>query len=291
MAEDKRATCVADVKAVLGEGPVWVEREQALYWLDIKGRRIFRMDAEGAVTSHETPFRVGSIAPRTGGGFIAGTEKGIAQIDLGAGRFEIVADPEPDRPGNRFNDGKVDRVGRFWAGTMNDAEKEASGALYRVGKDLNWARVDDGYRVTNGPAFSPDGRTLYHNDSARQTTYVFDLHEGGDVSGKRIFARFGGSDGYPDGMTVDAESCLWIAFWDGWCVRRFSPSGECIQEVEMPVQRPTSCAFGGPGLDRLYVTSARIGLDEKALAMQPYAGGLFLLSAGAGGLAEVPFAG
>lgn len=291
MRQDKQAGCVADVKTTLGEGPVWVAREQALYWHDIKGLRIFRMDAAGSVTVYDTPFKVGSLAPREHEGFIAGTEQGLAIVDLLEKRYDLVIDPEPERPGNRFNDGKVDRIGRFWAGTMDDKEKEATGALYRVDFEFRCTRIDDGYRVTNGPAFSPDGAILYHNDSARQITYAFDLDEHGNASGKRVFARYGEDDGYPDGMTVDAEGCLWIAFWDGWCVRRFSPGGERLEQIDLPVQRPTSCAFGGPDLDRLYVTSARIGLDEKELAMQPYAGGLFLLSPGVGGVAEVPFAG
>lgn len=285
------AACVADVKALLGEGPVWVPREQALYWLDIQGRKIFRMDLDGGVVAHDTPFRVGSLAPRSSGGFIAGTEHGFASLDLDQGRFDIIADPEQDRPGNRFNDGKVDRAGRFWAGTMDDAEKAASGALYRVRPDLHWDRVDDGYKVTNGPAFSPDGRILYHADSARQVIYAFELDARGDVHRRRVFARFDKDEGYPDGMTVDAEGYLWSAFWDGWCIRRFSPEGKCVETHELPVQRPTSCAFGGPDLERLYITSASIGLDENALAMQPYAGGLFLLSPGVGGVAERPFAG
>ncbi len=285
------ASCIADVKAVLGEGPVWVARDQALYWLDIKGLKIFCMKAGGDVTTIDTPFRIGAIAPRATGGFIAGTEHGFAAVDLDAGRFDIVSNPEADRPGNRFNDGKVDRAGRFWAGTMDDAERAASGALYRLDAALHWVRADDGYKVTNGPAFSPDGRTLYHNDSARQTTYAFDLDSRGDIANRHVFARFGDDDGYPDGMTVDAENCLWIAFWDGWCIKRFAPTGECLQRIELPVQRPTSCAFGGPALGQLFVTSARGGLTENALAMQPYAGGLFVLRPGVGGVAELPFAG
>ena len=286
-----KPVCVADCKAVLGEGPLWVAREQALYWVDVKGRLVFRRSKEGALTSWDTPFRIGSLAPRASGGFVAGSERGLAFVDLEQGRFEPFADPEPDRPGNRFNDGKTDRRGRFWAGTMDDAEEQFSGALYRLDPDLGWSRIDDGYKVTNGPAFSPDGRLIYHNDSARQIIYAFDLSDDGDVSNKRVFARFGDGDGFPDGMTVDAEGCLWVAFWDGWCLRRFSPAGECIRTMRMPVQRPTSCAFGGADLDRLFVTSARIGLDEKSLAMQPYAGGLFVLEAGVSGLAEAPFAG
>lgn len=291
MDEKTQVRCIADVKAVLGEGPIWVRREQALYWVDIKGFRIFRLDGSSNVSSWETPLRVGSLAPRIEGGFIAGTDRGLALIDPAHGRFDIVADLEPDRPHNRFNDGKVDRAGRFWAGTMDDTEEDESGALYRVDKTLAASRVDDGYKVTNGPAFSRDGGVMYHADSARQVIYAFDLDQNGAASGRRIFARFGEEDGYPDGMTVDAEDCLWVAFWDGWSIRRFSPSGECIQVIDMPVQRPTSLTFGGADLKHLYVTSASIDLDEKALTMQPYAGGLFLLTPGVGGVAELPFAG
>ena len=212
-------------------------------------------------------------------------------VDPAADRFEIVANPEEALPGNRFNDGKVDRRGRFWAGTMDDSEREASGTLYCVGPDFAWTAVDRDYKVTNGPAFSPAGDVMYHNDSARQVTYAFDLDVNGKASNRRTFLQFGPGDGYPDGMTVDAEGCLWIAFWDGWCVRRYSPEAQWIETIRMPVQRPTSCAFGGRDLDRLYVTSAGVDLDEDALNMQPNAGGLFMLVPGVRGLADVPYDG
>jgi sugar lactone lactonase YvrE len=291
MKPDSPVQCVADVRAVLGEGPVWVAAESALYWLDIKGRKIFRIDEAGQLREWATPFRVGSLAPRASGGFIAGTEDGIATIDLAENRFEIVATPEEHLPDNRFNDGKVDRQGRFWAGSMDDLEREASGTLYRVDAGLECAVADQNYKVTNGPAFSPDGRLMYHNDSARQVTYLFDIDDDGNATGRRAFLQFQEGDGYPDGMTVDDEGCLWIAFWDGWCVRRFSAAGEWLQTIELPVARPTSCAFGGAELDRIYITSASIGLDEATLAMQPNAGGLFMVSPGARGLADIPFAG
>ena len=291
MIADSTVRCVADVHAILGEGPVWVERERALYWVDIKGRKIFRLDEDERLTSWDVPFRVGSIAPREGGGFIAGTEHGFAHVHPERDHFELLFDPEEERETNRFNDGKVDRHGRFYAGTMDDEEKEASGAFYRLNHQLICARVDDGYRVTNGPAFSPDGKLMYANDSALQVTYVFHVAPDGTPLAKREFARFGEGQGYPDGMTVDAEGCLWIAFWDGWCLRRLSPEGEIIAEVKVPVARPTSCAFGGTSLDRLYVTSASIGLSEDELRMQPNAGGLFMLSPGVQGIAERPFAG
>jgi xylono-1,5-lactonase len=291
MSADSTVQCVADVHAVLGEGPVWVERDAALYWVDIKGKKIFCLAEGGELREWPTPWRVGSLAPRSAGGFIAGTDAGIAHIDLDQGRFEIVARPEEHLPGNRFNDGKVDRHGRFWAGSMDDSESQASGTLYRFGPDLAGVVVDGDYNVTNGPAFSPSGDIMYHNDSARQVTYAFDLDEDGEALNRRVFLQFGPGDGYPDGMTVDGEGCLWIAFWDGWCVRRFSPGGERIATVRIPVAKPTSCAFGGPDLDRLYVTSASIGLDAAALAVQPNAGGLFMVVPGVRGLPEVPFAG
>ena len=283
--------CVADVHAVLGEGPVWVAREAALYWVDIKGRKIFRLDERGKLEQWETPFRVGSLVPRAGGGFIAGTDHGIGTVDLKSGRFEIVENPEAELPDNRLNDGKVDRHGRFWAGSMDDTETVVAGSLYRIDPDFSVTRIDEGYRVANGPAFSPAGDLMYHNDSGRRVTYVFDLDADGNATNCRVFATYGADEGYPDGMTVDAEACLWIAFWDGGCVRRYSPAGECMGEIEVPVARPTSCAFGGPNLDRLYITSASIGLDEAARAVQPQAGNLFMTSPGVRGLPELPFAG
>jgi len=283
-------SCVADVKAILGEGPVWVARESALYWVDINGRKIFRRQGE-TTNSWDTPMKVGSLAPRSRGGFIAGTERGLAFIDLEAGQFEIFDNPDADLPGNRFNDGKVDRLGRFWAGTMDNDERAASGTLYRVDPGLAVTRLDTGYRVTNGPAFSPDGAVMYHNDSALQVTYAFDLDRSGNASNRREFLRFGPGEGYPDGMTVDAEGCLWIAFWDGWCLRRFSPEGERLAELAVPVQRPTSCAFGGEELKTIFITSARRDLEGTELEKQPLAGGLFAADVGVKGIAEVPFAG
>lgn len=282
--------CIADVRAVLGEGPVWVEREQALYWVDIPEKRLFRWaEGEGPRTI-EQPVHLCSLALRARGGFIGAGYDGFLALAPGGGIVSL-GNPEPEPAANRFNDGKVDREGRFWAGTMDRFEREASGALYRLDPDLSWTKIDGGYRVTNGPAFSLDGRTMYHTDSALQRIYAFDLAEDGSASNRRIFAEFGEGDGYPDGMTVDAEDCLWIAFWDGWCVRRLSPAGEQLAELAVPVQRPTSCAFGGPGLDRLFITSASRNLAPEDLSAQPAAGGLFMTAPGIRGVAETPFAG
>lgn len=284
--------CVADVKAVLGEGPVWVAAEEALYWTDIEGRLLYRRAfADGDLDQWTVPFRIGSLAPSKGGGFVAGTDQGLFFADPGRNLYNPIANPERDLPTNRFNDGKVDRSGRFWAGTMDGTEKAAQGSLYRLDPDLSLTRVDEGYSVTNGPAFSPDGRTMYHNDSGRQVTYAFDLDEAGNASNRRVFASFGEGEGYPDGMTVDCEGCLWIAFWDGWCLRRLSPEGELLEVLQVPVARPTSCAFGGPQLDRLFITSASRDLTEADLAGQPQAGGLFVAKPGVKGLPEKVFGG
>ena len=284
------AECLADVGARLGEGPVWVEAEQALYWVDILGSRVFRWHAHEGLREIAVGRPVCSLLPRACGGFIGGGYDGFIAVDADFA-VQVLADPEPEHPGNRFNDGKIDRAGRLWAGTMDRAERAASGSLYRMDPDLSWRRIDSGYRVTNGPAFSRDGRVMYHTDSARQTVYAFDLAEDGSVGERRVHLRFGEGDGYPDGMTVDAEDCLWIAFWDGWCVRRFSPDGERLAELAMPVQRPTSVAFGGAGLDELFVTSAARDLSPAELEAQPQAGGLFRLRPGVTGIAELPFAG
>ena len=282
--------CVADVGAILGEGPIWVTAEQALYWVDIVGGKLFRWSEGASAVQIPIDRPLCSIVPRNGGGYLGGAARGIVAIAADFGMTQVV-DPEPDVPGNRFNDGKVDRAGRFWAGTMDAQEQGASGSLYRLGLDQACTRIDSGYTVTNGPAFSIDGRTMYHTDSGRQTVYAFDLDAQGNASNRRTFAQFGAGDGYPDGMTVDAEGCLWIAFWDGWCVRRLSPQGERLTEIQVPAQRPTSCAFGGELLDELYITSARRDLGAAELEHQPQAGGLFRCRPGVTGLAEIPFAG
>jgi D-xylonolactonase len=282
--------CIADVRATLGEGPIWVAREQALYWIDIPERKLFRWsDAEGDATC-ALPANLCSLAPRAAGGFIGAGYEGFLSISPELELTQL-GNPEPDLPRNRFNDGKVDRQGRFWAGTMDRKEEDASGSLYRLDPDLSWTKIDSGYRVTNGPAFSRDGRTIYHSDSALQRVYAFDLAGDGSVANRRVFRQFGEGDGHPDGMTVDAEDCLWIAFWGGWCVGRFSPSGERMTQIAVPVQQPTSVAFGGPNLDRLYISSACRGLSDDALKAQPQAGGLFMTVPGVEGLAEPLFAG
>lgn len=284
--------CVHPAAASLGEGPVWVAQERALFWLDIHGCRIHRYDpADGSSSTIATPFRIGSLAPRAGGGFVGGSERGFVLIDPQLSRFDVIGDPEPDLPGNRFNDGKVDPQGCFWAGTMDDAEQATTGALYRVDPELQWSCRDAPYRVPNGPAFNLDGKVMYHTDSAARTVYRFTVAPDGELQGKETFAQFGEADGHPDGMTVDSQGNLWIAFWDGWCVRQLSPAGEVVRMIDLPVQRPTSVAFGGERLDILFTTSARVGLDAEAIERQPEAGGLFAIGGAGSGVPSPVFAG
>ncbi len=279
--------CIWDADAVLGEGPVWVAREQALYWVDIKGDKIHRLTlVSGTRTTWATSQQPCSLVPAVGGNFIGAFRGGFAIVTLATDAIALqpIADPESDKPGNRFNDGKVDGRGRFWAGTMDDNETDPSGVLYRLDPDLSWTRLDDGYVVTNGPAFSPDGRTLYHTNTFAGLIHAFDLAADGSLSNKRPFVRIPSERGYPDGMTVDAEGCLWVAHWGGWGLGRFDPDGKPCGRIDLPVAQVTSCAFGGPDLSQLFITTAAIGLDRAARRAQPLAGGLFVCEPGVGGL-------
>ncbi len=268
--------CLWDAGCTLGEGPIWDARTNVVRFVDIEERRLHRFDpATGERASWTAPCRVGSIAVRARGGLVAGTQQGFAVIDPESDVFRVIDHPEADLADNRFNDGKVDPHGIFWAGTMDDRKHDRSGTLYALRPDHSWAPVDLGYRITNGPAFSPDGQTLYHNDTLDRTTFAFDLGPGGAVGERRVFRHWRDVSGNPDGMTTDAEGHLWIAFWGGSCLRRVAPDGTVVGEHPLPVTNVTSAAFGGPALDRLFVTSARAELDGDALARQPLAGGLF----------------
>ncbi len=284
--------CVWQASALLGEGPVWLPEEDALYWVDIKAPAAHRfVPAIGGRQSWPMPEEIGFLIPRAGGGFIAGLQSGFAFVDLSSGVIEHFASPEADLSNNRLNDGKCDPLGRLWAGSMDNDQAAPTGVLYRVDADRSWQPMDDGYIVTNGPAFSPDGRTLYHTDSFARTIYAFDLDENGALSGKRTHIRIADDQGYPDGMTVDEDGYLWVAHWGGWCLTRFSPEGTVERTIELPVAQVTSCAFGGSDLDTLYVTTAAIGLDQNDRARQPLAGGLFEISVGIKGLPANRFAG
>lgn len=285
--------CVQQANAILGEGPLWCPREGVLYWLDIKRPAIYRFDPEQGQTGHwPLPSDIGCMALREGGGMVVGLRTGLAFLNFETGAVTAVADPEADRPDNRFNDGKVDRRGRFWAGTLNDAESEPLGSLYRLDPGGEVTLMQGGAVVSNGIGWSPDDRVMYFTDSAVRTIWAYEFDAAsGAAANRRVFAEVPDGSGFPDGLTVDADGFVWSAVWDGWRLVRYDPSGRIDREVAMPVQRPTSCMLGGGGLKTLFVTSASIHLDAVALARGPLAGGLFALDVDTAGLPEPRFAG
>lgn len=283
--------CEWEIEATLGEGPLWVAAENAIYWVDIIQQKLHRLSlADGARQTWSFDETVTSVSPREQGGFICTVRDGFAFIDLDTGELEPIVMPEADLPGNRFNDGKVDGNGRYWAGTMGDGKQE-TGSLYRLDKDLSVRKMDENYIITNGPTFSVDGKTLYHNDSAKLIIYAFDLSKDGSLSNKRVFVQLTEEDGHPDGMTVDSENCLWLCHFGGSRVTRFSPTGDVLQVIPMPVPNVTSCTFAGENLDTLFITTARLHIAEEDLGKYPLAGSLFSCKPGVKGLPIPLFAG
>lgn len=278
---------VCEVGAELGEGPVWVARESALWHVDIKGRRLHRWcPASAEHRSWTVPAPPGFLAPLCGGGFLVGMKTGLHRFDSETGALSLVAHVEPHLPENRLNDGCVSPEGALWFGTMHDPESEPSGALYRLDEWGSCMALDEGYVVTNGPAFSPDGRVFYHCDSTRRVIYAFDRPDERTLTGKRVFARIEDEAGFPDGTAVDADGCLWVALWAGWCVRRYSPAGRLLQSVPLPCANVTKIAFGDDDLRTAYVTTARQGLSALERERQPLAGDLFSFTAPVPGLAQ-----
>ena len=286
-------TCVLPAGALLGEGALWDVAEQALYWVDIKGRRVHRFDPRRGQDQHWSVAEdVGSLAVRAGGGLVLALRSGFHFFDPETGRTTLAVAPEPERGENRFNDGKTDRQGRFWAGSMHDPETRPTGGLYRLDADLSCHRLIDGIVVSNALCWSPDGRTMYHTDTPSRIVWAWEFDPAsGEIANRRAFVRIPDADGYPDGATVDADGFVWLAHWDGWRVTRYDPTGRVARVVQLPVQRPTCPAFGGAGLDVLYVTSASIGLSAEERARQPWAGGVLALDPGVRGIAERRFAG
>jgi sugar lactone lactonase YvrE len=286
-------SCVLDAKALLGEGPLWDVAEQALYWVDIKRREIHRFDPQnGRDEKWPTPEDVGSLAVRERGGLVAALTSGFHFFEPATAKIAQIAKPEPDRPTNRFNDGKPDRQGRFWAGSMDDRETAPTGALYRLDADLSCTRLVDGVVCSNALCWSPDSRTLYYADSWRRAVWAWDFDaDRGTIENRRVFVEVPEGEGVPDGATVDAEGFFWLAHWNGWRVTRYDPKGRVDRVVWLPVQCPTCPMFGGPKLDVLYVTSASNKLTADQRQAQPLAGGVFAIDPGVRGLPEARFKG
>jgi sugar lactone lactonase YvrE len=294
MTPDTPFTCVLDVKASLGECALWSVDDQALWWVDINAPSLNRFDPKTATnTSIAMPDAIGCFAfrPRDGG-FVLAMRSGIWFADRhGRPTRRIVAPPfEPAH--HRFNDGKCDRQGRFYAGTMNEQRDAPSGALVRLDADLSFTRVLDSMTISNGLAWSPDGRTMYHADTPTRAINAFDYDTTtGTPRHPRVFARFSAEGDRPDGCTVDSEGCYWSAFYRGGKVVRIAPDGRLLAEYPVPAMCPTMCALGGPDLRTLFVTSARQQRSDEELAELPQSGGIFAMRVDVPGVAEPSFAG
>jgi sugar lactone lactonase YvrE len=285
--------CVVDCANRLGEVPLWDVAEQALYWVDIEGKRLHRLTpATGEVETWDMPERISSFALREKGGLVVAFASGLAFLDLPTMAIDWIARPEAHLPGNRFNEGKVDRKGRFWAGTMDDSLASHTAGLYRLDPDLRVTRVLGDIGISNCFIWSRANDRFWFADTLDKQVFTFDYdHETGTIANRRLFTDTTGLGSGPDGGTIDEDGFIWIAMWDGWKVSRFAPDGRLDREIRLPVAKPTSCMFGGPDLSTLYVTTAVWDTTPEGLAAQPQAGGLFAIDAGVRGLPEPRFAG
>lgn len=283
---------VVDRRSLVGEGAIWDARRQRLLWVDILGHLLFIYDpATGKNRGINLLQAVGTVVPRAKGGVVVALHNGFARLDPETERMTPIADPEADLPGNRFNDGKCDPAGRLWAGTMafdgmNDREQ---GALYCLDADGTVTRKLGRISISNGIVWSADARTMYFIDTVKNDVRAFDYDlETGAIANERVTVRNDG-DGHFDGMTIDAEGMVWIALFGGGAVKRYDPqTGEHLATIELPVSCVTSCAFGGPDLDQLYVTSGSYRLTAAELAEQPLAGSLFRAVPGVVGVRGMP---
>jgi sugar lactone lactonase YvrE len=284
--------CVLDAKASLGECPVWSVDEQVLYWVDINAPSLNRFDpSTGRNTAWPMPASIGCFALRRSGGFVAALRDGFWLVASDGTVERKIADAPYDPEHHRFNDGRADPRGRFWAGSMNEKRDASTGKLYRLGPDATLTAMIPGLMVSNGLAFSPDRRTLYHADTPTRTVNAWDFDAAtGGVSNRRIFAQFAGATDWPDGAAVDREGCYWSAFYRGGKLVRLSPRGERLAEFPLPAMCPTMCAFGGRDLKTLYVTTARQRRDADELERMPQSGGIFAMRVDVPGLPEPKFA-
>ena len=268
----------------LGEGPVWDAGDQALYWVDVPEGRVHRMAADGSLSSWDTGQPVGAVVPRASGGLVVAVRDGFMALGPASGKLTTLAEVEQDRPENRMNYGACDRAGRFYAGTMADDERPEAGALYRLDPDLSVTRLLAGVGISNGIGWSPDDRLMYYIDSHAHRVDVFDYDPAtGAIDGRRPFAAVGQGGVVPDGLTVDADGGVWVAVWGGYAVLRHDPGGQVLEALDLPAARVSSCVFGGPDLDRLYITTAA-GPGESA-------GALFVCEPGVTGQPSHPFRG
>lgn len=274
----------------LGEGPLWHPQQELLYWVDIEGHCFHRFSLDtGIRETVQVGQPVGCLAFRESGGLVLALRDGLGFWDPDQKQLEIIQDPEAERGQGRFNDGRVDRQGRFWAGTLGD---DTHSSLYRLDPDHSIHVMESGISIANGIGWSPDNSLMYFTDSPTGIIYVYDFDlETGSISNPREFVHVPPEEGVPDGLAVDRDGFVWSAHWDGWRISRYDPAGAVERVIYLPVQRPTSCAFGGPNLDQLFITSARTGLSDAEKREQPFAGDLFMLPAEVQGQKESSYRG
>lgn len=284
---------VAKTGDIVGESPIWSQREQALYWADLFRPAIHRLTLAGeSVETWTPPQKLGSFAIRADGTLLVAGRTGLAIFDPRNGSYTVLCNPDADRPANLLNDGRCDRRGRFWVGSMERGQKNPVGRLYRFDAERRCSVMADDVFIPNSIAFSPDDRVMYFADTVRDEIYAFDFDvDAGALGSRRLFASTKEEPGAPDGSTVDAEGFLWNAEWRGGRLVRYSPDGRIDRVVELPVSQPTSCGFGGEGLRTLFVTTARFGLGPGGEAKEPLAGSVLALDVSVAGLPEPLFAG
>jgi sugar lactone lactonase YvrE len=285
--------CVLDIRASLGECPVWAVEEQVLYWVDINAPSLNRFDPRsGRNTAWAMPESIGSFGLRTQGGFIVALRGGVWLADREGGLERKIANAPYDPAHHRFNDGRVDPQGRFWVGSMNEKRDAATACLYRLDPEPGLTPMLSGMMISNGLAWSPDSRTMYHADTPTRTITACDFDPAtGAIANPRVLTHFFDEAHRPDGASVDSEGCYWSAFYGGGKVMRISPRGAVLAEFPLPARCPTMCAFGGADLKTLYVTSARQRLDAEELARLPQSGGLFAMRVDVPGMPESKFGG
>lgn len=287
-------TCIIDHNNLLGESPLWCPKTKLLYWVDIKGKSIHSYSpGKKIVQSYPTPGEVSCLALDQKGQLIAGMGKSIIRIELEDPPVIKLLDKVDELiPNNRCNDGKCDRLGRFWIGTMDNNEEKKTGSLYCFSNDKSLKKILSNFVIVNGIGWSPDNTIMYVTDSVNRTIYSFDYDlELGQMKSQRVFALINKKDGYPDGLTVDSKGNVWSAHWDGWKISCYRPDGKINKIIEMPVPRPTSCIFGGENMRSLYVTSSSYRLSEKEMLESPLSGGIFEIDTSTEGLIETEFSG